>query len=167
MLLFVCLTINYSGAWLVADDTVYFTAQVGSINIQLNQGEREITAQDNNIYLGTNVIEKDTDYTLNITLTNKEEYEGYYVRYKVVAQINGEVKNANDIVSTSLYKSADGWIYVSQTATLSAMTGGQTVTLIDSINISSTLDWDLSSYSGKLFRLYLYVQGSPVSDFTV
>lgn len=169
LLLFVCLTINYTGAWLADEDTISFTAQVDAINIELKQDTRTLTSTDNNIILGTNILEADTEYDVNVTLTNKETNTGYFVRYKVVAQVNGTVYNINNCITTSLYKNSNGWIYVGTTSTPTQMTAGQTATLIDSIKIpatASTGELSISALQGKFFRLYLYVQGSPVSDFS-
>lgn len=169
LLLFVCLTINQTGAWLTNNDSVSFTAQVDAINIELKQGDRVLSSNDNNIYLGTDVIEADATYNINLTLTNKEENEGYFVRYKVVAQVNGAVYNINDYITTSLYKHTDGWIYVGSSSTPVQMSSNQTETIISSITIPATADsgkLSISTLQGKLFRLYLYVQGSPVNDFT-
>lgn len=169
LLLFVCLTINYTGAWLVDDDTINFTVQVDAINIQLKQGSRELTSMDNNIYLGIDVLQGDTDYEVGVTLTNKEDDVGYFVRYKVVAQVDGGIYNINNCVDTELYKGNDGWIYVSSSSTPVQMTSGQTVTLIKSINLPSSAGegkFSIQLLKGKFFRLYLYVQGSPLASFT-
>ena len=170
LLVFVCLLINYSGAWLTSKDTVKFTAQVDAINIVLKQDARELTSANNNIYLGTNIIEADKDYDVNITITNNEQNEGYYVRYKVVAQVNGTVYNINNYITfgSGLNKNADGWIYVASGTTPKAMTSGQILTIMDSFKIPATASngqLSISTLQGKFYRLYLYVQGSPLSTF--
>lgn len=171
LLVLVCLLVNYTGAWLSSKDTVSFTAQVDAINIVLKQDDRELTTADNNIYLGTDVIEADTQYDVNLTLKNNEQNEGYYVRYKVVAQVNGTIYNINNYITVGegLYKNADGWIYyVSTGSTAKAMPAGLELTIMDDIEIPSTASsgqLSISTLQGKFFRLYLYVQGSPSNTF--
>lgn len=151
-------------SWLVDRDDVGFVVSVADINLAVKQDSRAIE-NGGNIYLGTQTIEADKTYTLNVTLTNIEEDDGFYVRCQAMALIDGKTHNINSLVTNSLYKASDGWMYVTsgaQDSTHRQMTSNETVTIINTITFPSSL---VATMQGKHVRLFLYIEGNPTDVF--
>ena len=151
-------------SWLVDRNDIGFVVSVADINIVVKQGERNIE-NNGNIYLGTEVIEADKPYALNITLTNVEESEGFYVRCQAMALIGGKTYNINKLIDNDLYKADDGWAYLTsgaQSSTHRTMAGSETVTIINTITFPASL---VDSMQGKNVKLFLYIEGNPTDSF--
>lgn len=151
-------------SWLVNRDEVGFVVSVADINLVVKQGERTIE-NNGNIYLGTQIIEADKPYTLNITLTNLEEDSGFYIRCQAMALIGGETYNINSLITNNLYKSNDGWAYLTQnsgSSTHRTMTGSEVIPIINTITFPSSL---VNSMEGKNVKLFLYIEGNPTDSF--
>ena len=172
-----------TNSWLVDKDKVGFTVTVANINIKVNQtitqtvdqeGEqieqqvvREITTADNKIYFGTNILEADKWYDLNVTISNDELGSGFYIRCQALAVIDGTTYNINNCITNQLYKDTDGWMYTTQSSTSATrvqMTKGETRDLIDTITFPSSV---IGSLEGKHVSLYLYIEGSPSQNFDI
>lgn len=173
LLIFATLTLGSTHSYLTDESTISFTAQVANINITLKQDDRPLTSTDNNIYLGTDIIEGDHTYTTNVSLINNETSTGYYVRFKVVAVVGGTAYNINDYITTPFYKDTDGWAYntaSSSSSTPKALEANQTKVVLESFKIPTTASAGklcTSNMQGKNFKLYLYVEGSPSASFDI
>lgn len=174
-LLLICIFafIGKTYSYLTDQQSITFIASVSNINIVLKQDDRILTSEDNNIYLGTNLIEADHTYTLNVSLQNNENSQGYYIRFKAVAVVNGIIYNINEYITTPFYKNSDGWAYNTESSTSSTplpLSSMQEKILIQDITIPNTAqsgELSISNMQGKNFQLYLYVQGSPSIDFDI
>ena len=151
-------------SWLVNRDDVGFVVSVADINIAVKQGERVI-ANGGNIYLGTNFIEGGATHTLDVTITNLEDEDGFYVRCQVLA-VGGEYTyNINKLVGNDLYKADDGWMYITsgaQNSTHRKMTASEQIRLINTITFPPEL---VESQPGTNVRLFLYIEGNPTDVF--
>ena len=154
-----------TGSWLTNSDEVGFKVMVEDINLKVKQNGVEIENQGY-IYLGTNVIESDTDYSLGVTITNAEtKGTGLYIRFQAIALINGVENNINDYITTSnFYKEGDGWFYsnISGSSTRTTLAPGAERTMMEKANFPSSF---LSQHQGKYFKLFLYIEGSPDGAF--
>ena len=182
LLVFVVSTtfIGQTGSWLKSEDDVVFTINVSAISIDVKQGSRKI---ENNglLYTGTSLIEGDKAYTFEeMTVSNKEEGTGYYIRFKAIAKVNGTEYNINDYITSDFYNAGE-WMYYTSTKTsstpiqmpkdnistdvdesLKMMISGFTIPLTSSGGKLST-----NTMQGKYFRLYIYIEGSPSSGFDI
>lgn len=163
--------IGSTHSWLTASEQIGFTVTISDINIKIKQSSREIS-NNGNIYIGANYIEADKPYALNVTVTNEEDFSGYYIRFQAFAVVNGTTYNINEYITTDFYKNADGWAYntaSSSSATPIQMASKQTKTMLNTMTIPATASagkLSISTLQGKHFKLFLYVEGSPSSDFT-
>lgn len=151
-------------SWLINRDEIGFVVSVADINLVVKQGER-IIENNGNIYLGTEIIEADKPYTLNVTLTNVEEENGFYIRCQAFAVIGGKTYNINSFIDNDLYKANDGWAYLTQDASNSThrtMAGNEVLTIIDTVTFPSAL---VDSMQGKNVKLFLYIEGNPTDSF--
>ena len=174
LLIFViAMHIGGTGSWLSKDETIVFKTQVVGININIQQtlnkgkeGESTVEIVDGGpISLQTNIIEADTDYPLDVTVTNGESGLGYYIRYKALAMVNGTEYNINNLIDTDFYVKTDGWAYhtaSSGSATPTQMAANSTRNMLNSFRIPSTAGSGLSigTLQGKHFKLYIYIEGS-------
>lgn len=173
--------IGKTGSWLTDKDEVGFTTKVAPINIVITQtlnkdtaNEESVTVEnDGTITLGTDYIEANKPYALNVTITNGEEGSGYYVRYQAIAIVNGTEYNINEYITTDFYQNTDGWAYhtaSNQSATPTQMAEGETKILMGTMTIPATADngkLSIGTLQGKHFKLFLYIEGSPSADFLV
>ncbi len=151
-------------SWLVGRDDVGFVVSVADINIAVKQGERVIS-NGGNIYLGTNFIEGGVTHTLNVTITNLEAEEGFYVRCQVLAVGGMFTYNINSLIGNNLYKADDGWMYVTsgaQNSTHRKMTANEQITLINTVTFPAEL---VEQQPGTNVRLFLYIEGNPTDVF--
>ena len=151
-------------SWLVNRDDIGFVVNVADINLAVKQGERQIP-NGGNIYLGTQYIEAGATHTLNVTITNLEEEDGFYVRCQVLATSGGETYNINSLVANNLYKANDGWMYITSGADNSThrkMTSNETVDIINSITFPASL---VENNPGANVKLFLYIEGNPTDVF--
>ncbi len=165
--------IGLTGSWLEDNEEVVFNTQVTGINIVLKQNDVEIT--DNKIKIPTNIIEADTTYDMNVTITNDENTKGYYVRFRVVALVNGTQYNINNLIATDFYKHpTDGWMYHTANPASSTLTqmdantsASSTRRLLTSFSVPSTAETGLSiaNLQGKHFRLFMFIEGSTTETF--
>ncbi len=172
--------VGQTGSWLKDDDDLYFKVNIAEINIDVKQGQRKLS-NDDLLYIGTSVIEGDTAYAFDsMTISNKEEGAGYYIRFKAIAKVNGIEYNINDYITSEFYNNTDGWMYYtanSRSAVPIQMPSDNPGTDIDeslkiiisSFTIPSITDnntkLSTDKMEGKYFRLYIYIQGSPSSQF--
>lgn len=169
LLLFV-LTFGLFGktnSWLETKQDISFILKVPDINIIIKQDERTV-ADEGYIYLGTDHIEGDKDYALNVTITNGETGTGYYIRFQAFAVINGVTYNINNCITSDFYNRGDGWFYsvddnTAQSPTNQAMAGGQVLTMMEKVKFPSSL---IESNQGQFFKLHLFVEGSASGEFT-
>lgn len=150
---------NQTNSWLKHDDKIGFVLNVGSINITIKQNEREIP-NTGHIYLNTKEIVGDTDYALNVTITNNEEGAGYYIRCQAIAVIDGVAYNINDCLTTDFVKNADGWIYntdKSVAGSYKPMNAGQTLTIMQKVRFPQSF---VDTIQGQYVKLHLFVEGS-------
>ena len=155
---------NQTNSWLKQDDKIGFVLNVGKINITVKQDEREIV-DTGYIYLNTQTIVADTDYTLNVTITNNEEGAGYYIRCQAIAVIDGVAYNINDCITTDFVKNADGWMYntdKSVTENYKPMTAGQTLTMMQKVKFPQSF---VDTIQGQYVKLHLFVEGSATGTF--
>jgi len=117
------------------------------------------------IYLGTDIIEGGKTYDLNVTITNDEEEDGYYIRCQAFAVIDGKTYNINNCITNQLKMDGE-WMYSYDTtkSTRRVMTGGETLSVLDTVTFSKTF---VDGIQGKYFKLFLYIEGSPLSDFSM
>jgi len=171
LLAIVMLLVFVSGAkimdtysWLTSGDKTGFVVSVADINLIVKQDSRVIQ-NGGNIYLGTEIIEADKVYNLNITITNDESGSGYYVRCQVLALIGGVTYNFNSRVTNNLYKDNDGWMYITSGPTNSTkrqMAEGEIVQVINTITFPSNI---VDSMQGKNVKFFLYIEGYPTNSF--
>lgn len=155
---------NQTNSWLKHEDKIGFVLNVGTINITIKQDEREIS-NTGHIYLNTKEIVGDTDYTLNVTITNNEEGAGYYIRCQAIAVIDGVVYNINDCVTSDFVKNADGWMYntdKADTENYKPMTAGQTLTMMQKVRFPQSF---VDTIQGQYVKLHLFVEGSAEGTF--
>lgn len=153
-----------TNSWLINKDEIGFEVNVSNINIVIKQDSREIESEDN-IYLGTGIIEADKVYDLNVTITNDEDGDGYFVRSQVIAVIDGKVYNINNYVVNDFYKDIDGWMYLTESTSSSTrkqMTSNETKNVIDTIKFPSSF---IGVKQGKFLKLYLYIEGNSIANF--
>ncbi len=176
LLIFVtAMHVGATGSWLSKDETIVFKTQVVgvSMNVQQtlnkgNEGESSVEIVDGGtISLQTDIIEANTDYPLDVTVTNDESGLGYYVRYKALAIVNGTEYNINNLIDTDFYVKNDGWAYHtanSSSSTPTQMNAKSTRNMLNSFRIPSTAGSGLSigTLQGKHFKLYVYIEGSAI-----
>ena len=172
-----------TGSWLKDDDDLTFTINISSINIEVKQGTRRID-NDGLLYIGTDLIEGDETYTFDaMTICNKEEGSGYYIRFKAIAKVNGVEYNINDYITSDFYKNANGWMYYTlnkessepiqmpkdDKSTLDVDESQKTIISALKIPKENGDNTKLSTKTmqGKYFRLYIYIEGSPSSSFNI
>lgn len=172
-----------TGAWLKDDDELVFTINVSAISIQVKQGDRDIK-DGGLLHTGTSLIEGDKEYSFEaMTISNKEEGVGYYVRFKAIAKVNGVEYNINDYITSDFYNNTtDKWMYYTASKTNSTPiqmpkdnvatdVDESLKTLISAFTIPSTNadnnKLSTSKMQGKYFRLYIYIEGSPSSSFDI
>ena len=151
-------------SWLVNRDDIGFVVSVADINLVVKQGERTIE-NNGNIYLGTQIIEADKPYTLNVTLTNVEDDAGFYIRCQAFAVIGGVTYNINNYITNNLYKANDGWAYLTQNSSSSThrtMTANEVVTIINTVTFPASI---VNNMQGKNIKLFLYIEGNPTDSF--
>ena len=156
---------SQTNSWLKQDDKIGFKLNVGKINIVVKQNEREIV-NDGYIYLNTQIIEADAEYELNVTITNNEDGEGYYIRCQAIAVVDGVAYNINDCITTDFVKNADGWMYntdKSVEANYKPMTAGQTLTMMQKVKFSKSF---VDTIQGQYVKLHLFVEGSATGIFS-
>ncbi|MBQ3502187.1 MAG: hypothetical protein IJA72_00785 [Clostridia bacterium] len=185
LLVFVACTqvVGKTGSWLKDDDDLAFTINISAISIEVKQGTRKI---DNNglLYINTDIIEGDETYSFDaMTICNKEEGTGYYIRFKAIAKVNGNEYNINDYITSDFYKNANGWMYYTANkqssepiqmpkddASTTGVDESQKI-IISELKIPSTsadsTKLSTSTMQGKYFRLYIYIEGSPSSSFDI
>lgn len=156
--------IGQTNSWLKDDDDIGFVLNVQAINLVVKQGEREIT--DSYIYLGTDLIEGDTEYVLNVTITNNEIGKGYYIRSQAFAVVNGVTYNINNYIVSDL--KADGkWLYSvdsnnNKVAMAPSGEDGSVLNLITSVTFPQEF---INAVQGQYIKLHLFVEGSATGTF--
>ena len=153
-----------TNSWLTDTDEIGFVVNVADIDIVVKQNARQIE-NGGQIYLGTDVLEGGKTYDLNVTITNSEDEKGYYIRCQAFAVIDGTTYNINNCITNDLNR--DGtWMYVYNTSTNARrqMAGSETLYVIDTLTFTANF---VNGLQGKYFKLYLYIEGSPVSDFSI
>ncbi len=189
LLLFVIgvIDLGKTNSWLVDSDTIGFHVQVGTMDLFLRQGGREIT-NGGYVYLSTEIIEADTPYLTNtlttvnnvttgtdnsVIMVNEERGQGYYIRFQAIAMINGVAYNINDYITGSDFvnrKDADSnawWMYSvdnkSATTPANAPIAGETsLTLIKDLIFPQSF---INTVQGQYFKLYLFIEGSGNGEF--
>ena len=161
---------NQTGAWLTVNEDITFVVDVKDISIIVTQDDGEGTrtiVNNGKIYTGVKVLEGDVRYDIeDVSITNTEAGNGYYIRCQVIAIVNGTEYNINNLVETDMYKNADGYMYhtaSSSSPTATPMATGSTKDIIKAFTIPKTADTGLSigNMQGKHVRFCLYIQGSP------
>ena len=178
-------------SYLTAESEITMKAKVANIALTIMQNDRELTEEDNNIYLGTTIIEGGKAYATNVKIKSEEISASYYVRYKVTARVNGEMYNINSYITIdedNFFLDADGWIYYGTTGA-NDVTTKQMLPGTDDVETTQVVETDpviltimqafkipttagegklsTSEMSGKNFQLYLYVEGSPSINFDI
>ncbi|MBQ7880477.1 MAG: hypothetical protein IJ358_01370 [Clostridia bacterium] len=156
-----------TNSWLKTEDQVGFTVTVTGIQLSVKQDNRTIP-NNGMIYLNTDIVEADTAYDLNVSITNNELGSSYYIRCQAFAVVNGTTYNINNCITNDLYKnSTDNWMYITSGSTSSTpvqIPSGESVVFIDTVTFPSSV---LGSLEGKYVKLYLYIEGSSSADFSV
>lgn len=182
LLVFVACTqfIGQTGSWLKDEDELSFKINISDISIEVKQATRKIS-DEGLLYIGTNLIEGDKQYTFDaMTISNKEQGSGYYIRFKAIAKVNGVEYNINNYISSEFYNGGE-WMYYTQNSespTLIPMPKDNATTqdvdesqktVISSFTIPSTsgdnTKLTTNLMQGKYFRLYIYIEGSPNNTF--
>lgn len=188
LLLFVVCTrpLGVVGSWLRDSDEFGFTVNVSAINIEIKQDTRLIS-DGGQVYINatSGIIEGGQEYSFDsVTVSNPEEAAGYYIRFKAIAKVNGVEYNINEYINSDFYRSTtDGWMYYTadkgSETPIQLPKDDETTTAVDEslkmmINKFTipTENADSSKLStskmqGKYFRLYIIVQGSATSNFSV
>ena len=151
-------------SWLSNRDDVGFVVSVSDINLVVKQNSR-IIRNGENIYLGTEIVEPDTTYNLNITITNDENGDGYYIRSQLLVVIGGTTYNINSFVTNNLYKSNDGWMYLTsgaQDSTKRIIAKQETIQVINTLTFPSSF---IDSMEGENVKLFLYIEGHSSNTF--
>lgn len=172
LLLFVaCVSaIDTTHSWLEDDEEIGFHINVKAISIEIKQGERII---DDTGYIsldptgsGVKYLEANKTYTLNVTITNKEEGVGYYIRCQAFAVVNGVTYNINNCITGDFYdhpEDGQAWLYsVNAEKENTAMTQMQTLTLIESVKFPQSF---IDSVQGQYVKLHLFIEGSATDTF--
>ena len=169
-----------TNSWLTDENKVKLQLSVVGIDIAVKQGSREVTNGES-IYLDASYIEAKTYDIEDVKTTNNEEGDGYYIRFQVLAVVNGTSYNINSNVTTD-YNTTNGntvtnfyssgeWLYYRGGASGSTpvqMSSNQTQSILTSVTIPTTLgSVNIAELQGKHVRLYLYIEGSPSSNFNV
>lgn len=167
--------VGITGSWLEDEDEVSFTINISAINIEVKQEDRPINNNDQ-IYIGTNIIEGDKTYDefKNVTISNKEDVAGYYIRFKAVAKVNGIEYNINEYITSEFYNAGEWMHYTAnaQSSTLIQMpVENSEKVIISGFKIPSVANdntkLSTSIMQGKYFRLFIYIEGSPSSTFDI
>jgi len=79
--------------------------------------------------------------------------------------IDGKTYNINNCITNQLKMDGE-WMYSYDTtkSTRRVMTGGETLSVLDTVTFSKTF---VDGIQGKYFKLFLYIEGSPLSDFSM
>ena len=163
-------SIGKTNSWLTHSDQIGFEVYVPPINIVVEQTVNGSTREiDNNqyIYLDTDYIEANHTYPLNVTITNKEEGLGYYIRCQAFAIVDGVTYNINNCITGDFYKRSDNWMYSvnsnnENTAMASFGNDGSTLTLIESVKFPPSF---IDLVQGQHLKLYLFIEGSATGTF--
>lgn len=159
--------VGQTGSWLIDDEEIGFTVNVADINLEVKQGTRTI-ADKGNIYLGTSIIETGKIYNIDdVTITNKEALDGYYIRCQVFAVVDGVTYNINNCITTEFYKNTtDNWMYNTNNTSQSAykpMSSSQTLKIIEKIQFpASFINGTTNDIKGDHITLHLFIEGSAV-----
>ncbi|MBQ7798219.1 MAG: hypothetical protein IJ371_03765 [Clostridia bacterium] len=155
--------INKTGAWIQDSEQIGFEVNVQTISIVIKQDERTISDKGY-IYLGTDTIVADTEYPLNVTITNEEKGEGYYVRFQAFAVVDGVTYNINDCITTDEAFAKDGkWLYTVNTeGDREPMDASTTLTLIEKVKFPASF---VDTVQGQYIKLHLFVEGSATDAF--
>lgn len=157
--------LGQTNSWLINKDEIGFTVNVSGISLVVKQNDTQIS-NNGNISLGVGIIEAGVDYDLNVTITNDELGDGYFIRSQVIAMVDGSAYNLNACVVGDFYNdTTDGWMYITdnkESSTHKQIPKGETKTIIDTISFPESF---INSLQGKHLKLYLYIEGSPVDDF--
>ncbi len=183
-----------TGSWLSDNEDVGFEITVGSINVEIRQQtikkvegvdtvvENRLIENTGYIALGTQILEANTDYLKlsdeaaveyvyadDITITNKEQGDGYYIRFQAIAMVAGEAYNLNSCITGDFYSHTDNWLYNSDISTKDTnnstylpMEANQTLVLIESINFPTAF---IDKVQGEMVKLYLFIEGNATGEF--
>lgn len=181
LLVIVICMIGNTSSYLVSEHQIKMTTKVANIDVKLMQDTRELTETDNIVYLGTSIIEGDKVYDTNVKLKNSEISSSYYMRYKVVAMVDGEFFNITDYITLesvdeSKFYLENGWMYYGTGSTKQVLPGAPSednpliLSIMKAFCIPSTASagkLSTTTMQGKNFKLYLYLEGSPSINFDV
>lgn len=174
-----------TNSWLVDQDIIGINVHVGKIKLIISQNGQEIE-DDGYISLGAEIIEAgktyltDTRNTVNgvttgednrVVILNDEKGAGYYIRFQVIAMVNGVAYNINECIESDFYNrqvANEGyWLYsvddkTAQTPVNRAINSKETLVLIEDLEFSQSF---VDLVQGQYFRLHLYIEGSADGNF--